>query len=273
VTLDRPSRLAVLGDPLRFTLSPVLQRAGLASLGLPCEAHAFRTPPEQLGERLAALAEDGYRGASLTNPLKAAVIPHLARVSETARRARSVNTVGFASDGWWGETTDGPGFVDLLKTLGRDPEHARIVVLGGGGVARSLALALTAAGATDVTASVRSPERAAPDWQDLAPARVVAWRSEDERARIAEASVIVNATPLLGREGPLDLVSAPHDALVIDLVYEERPTEWVMHARGLGFEAYDGLGLLVFQARLALALWTARPIAVDPLARAVGWPR
>jgi shikimate dehydrogenase len=275
VTLDdrRPSRLAVLGDPLTFTLSPVLHRAGLASLGVPCESRPFRTPVEFLGERLTALAEDGYRGASLTNPLKSAVIPYLARVSEAAARARSVNTVGFSADGWWGETTDGPGFVDLLRTLGRDPARASVVMLGGGGVARSLALALVSAGSSDVTASVREPDRVAPEWRALEPARVVGWRSEAERERIARASVIVNATPLGGRDGPLELVHVPPRALVIDLVYRERPTEWVMQARSLGLEAYDGLGLLVFQARIALALWATRPVAVEPLAAAVGWPR
>lgn len=265
-------RLAVLGDPLRYTLSPVLHRAGLAALGEPGESEALRTPVETLGERLRELAERGFRGASLTHPLKQAALAHLARASEAAALARSVNTVGFGADGPWGDTTDGPGFVDLLGTLGRDPARSRVVILGGGGAARSLTLALTSVGCTAVVASTRRPE-AAGGWIDLAPARVVPWNGDEAGDAIAAASVLVNATPLTRPDRLPPLTSLRRGALVVDLVYEERPTDWVRAARALGIEAYDGLGLLVFQARRALALWTARPVPVDPLARAVGWPR
>ena len=63
-------RLAVLGDPLAYTLSPVLHRAGCEALGFACEAHALRTPPAELAERLRDLAARGFRGCNLTHPLK-----------------------------------------------------------------------------------------------------------------------------------------------------------------------------------------------------------
>ncbi|HYM81167.1 MAG TPA: NAD(P)-binding domain-containing protein [Candidatus Limnocylindria bacterium] len=270
---QRSGRLAVLGDPLAFTRSPELHRAGLAALALDGDSEALRTPVASLGDRLRALAAAGYRGVNLTSPLKAAGLLHVARVSEAARRARSVNTIGFEPDGTWGDTTDGPGFVDLLRSLGRDPARERVVLLGAGGAARSLALALIAAGCPAVTASARRPDASRDDWQSLAPAEVVRWRSPEEAAIARRATVVVNATPLSGADGALDLEALGRRTLVIDLGYGERPTEWVRRARELGLEAYDGLGLLVFQARLSLALWYARPVPVDPLARAVGWPR
>jgi shikimate dehydrogenase len=61
--------------------------------------------------------------------------------------------------------------------------------------------------------------------------------------------------------------------LAIDLVYGPEPTAWVRAARALGLQAYDGLGLLVFQARRSLALWTGQEVPLEPLAEAVGWPR
>ena len=72
-------------------------------------------------------------------------------------------------------------------------------------------------------------------------------------------------------EAPLAAIARP--ALILDLVYGERVGSWVLRARADGREAYDGLGLLVFQACRSLALWFGRPVPVDPLARAVGWPR
>jgi shikimate dehydrogenase len=262
--------LAVLGDPLKFTLSPVLHRAGLAALGLPGDSEALRTPPEELGERLASLAARGLRGVNLTAPLKEAALPHLQRVSEDARRARSVNTIGFEPNGWWGESTDGPGLIDLLDSLGREVSRTRAVLLGAGGAARSLALALCAAGAEHVAATSRRPDDVHAAWREMPQVELLQWRSAEEDARLARATLVINATPLAD---PTPLERIDQSALLMDLVYGPEVTPWVLAARGLGREAYDGLGLLVFQARRSLALWYALPMPVGPLARAVGWPR
>ena len=264
---DPPVRLGVLGDPLAFTLSPVLHRAALESLGIAGESSAIPTPREALAARLRELATRGFRGVNLTHPLKEAALAELAHVSDEARRARSVNTVSFEASGASGDSTDGPGFLDLLASRGRAPGRERVVLLGAGGAARSLALALAGAGAT-VTMSARSD--AAPD--DVPGARVE-WRSPAEAEALAAASLIVNATPLAGAAGAVALEGLPRHALLIDLVYGAEVTPWVVRARALGFEALDGLGLLVFQARRSLERWLGRRVEVEPLARAVGWPR
>jgi len=260
-------RLGVLGDPIAHSLSPALHRAALASLGLEGESAAFPTPRAELAGRLRDLAAGGFRGVNLTHPLKEEALGLLARVSEAARRSRSVNTVSFGPDGPSGETTDGPGFLDLLRSLGREPGAERAVLLGAGGAARSLALALGEAGST-VTLSARHAARA-----DDPPAAWVPWRSAEERAAIAAATLVVNATPLRGEEGPVALDLVPRDALVVDLLYGDPITPWVTRARAMGLQAWDGLGLLVFQARRSLELWLERRVEIEPLARAVGWPR
>jgi shikimate dehydrogenase len=266
-------RLAVLGDPLAFTRSPDLHRAGLGALGLAGESVARRTTATELATRLADLAAEGFLGANLTHPLKETALAVVPRVSEPARLARSINTVGFASEGWWGETTDGPGIVDLLRSLGRDPARARVVLLGAGGAARSVALALTAAGAATVAASARRPEAVRDTWRGIPGVRLVGWRSTDEADALGDATLVINATPLGTEDGPAPLAGIARRALIIDVVYGADITPWVRQARAEGREAYDGLGLLVYQARRSLALWLARPVPVDPLSRAVGWPR
>ena len=263
--------LAVLGDPLAYTRSPELHRAGLAHRGLTGSSEALRTPTAELAGRLHDLAARGYRGVNLTAPLKQAVIPLLARVSPAAQRARSVNTVGFAPDGWWGDTTDGQGFLDLLATLRRDPARARVLFLGAGGAARSLGLALTEAGAAEVTAAARDVAAATEAWQEIPSSRIVAWEGVEAGSARTAADVLVRAVP--GDVEVGDHWPRSSGALCIDLGYGREPTPWTHAARARGFEAYDGLGLLVFQARISLSLWFSRPVPVDPLARTVGWPR
>lgn len=264
--------LAVLGDPLAYTRSPDLHRAGLQALGLDGTSEALPTPIHRLAPRLRELATRGLRGVNLTHPLKEPALELVAKASDTARRARSVNTIGFAENGWWGDTTDGPGFLDWLASLGRNPADERALMLGGGGAARSLALALGDAGARSVV-SARRPDAIAPAWSEIPNARLIGWRSFAESEALEDATVVINATPLVGAQAPLPVDLIPSSTLVVDLVYGPSPTAWVLEARVRGRQAWDGLGLLVYQARRALALWTGREVPVEPLAQAVGWPR
>jgi shikimate dehydrogenase len=264
-------RLAVLGDPLSFTLSPALHRAGLESIGLACESRAIRTTAEQLGPRLDELAAAGYRGVNLTAPLKEEALRHLTRVSDPARRARSANTVGFEPEARWGDTTDGAGFVTWLRTLGRIPKQQSVVFFGAGGAVRSLALALAEAGCDRLTVCARRPDPARSAWSEISDVTWASWDSAATTLALAAATLVVHGTPL--DDPGIALVQVPDHALIIDLRYAEAPMPWVSRARAAGFEAWDGLGLLVFQAQRSLALWTGGEIAIDPLARAVGWPR
>ena len=262
-------RLAVLGDPLAFTLSPVLHRAGLEAIGLPVESEAIRTPADQLGDRLAALAAAGYRGVNLTHPLKQAAIAHLSRVSEPARRAASVNTVGFDADGWWGDTTDGPGFLDLLAETDPRPAAERVVLLGAGGAARSVALALLEAGRPAITVCARNPDAAARSWELLPKVGWAAWDSPAARAALEEATLLVHATPLQRPEGPVPLEWIGRGATIVDLVYGPEPLPWLERAARAAHVTFDGRMLLVFQARRSLTLWTGREVPLEALVRAL----
>jgi shikimate dehydrogenase len=266
-------RLAVLGDPLAYTLSPALHRAGLEALGLEGTSEALRVPPGRLGAALGELSAAGYRGVNLTHPHKEAALAHLSQASEESRRARSVNTVVFDASGARGETTDGPGFLDLLRELGRDPARERAMLLGAGGAARAIALALVEAGADEVRVRARDPERAATAWASVPRARILPWDGGRGRSRTAEATLVINATPVHDAPGPCPAGTLPAGALVVDLTYGEEVGTWVKECRARGLPALDGLGLLVHQARRALSIWTGRAVPLEPLARAVGWPR
>ena len=266
-------RLAVLGDPLRYTRSPDLHRAGAQAVGLACESEALRTPASELRATLERLAASGYLGCNLTMPLKEPALACLHSVSAPARRARSVNTVTFHSDGAHGDSTDGAGFVDLLASLDRDATGTRVLCLGAGGAVRSLALALADAGSPATRVVSRREPGAEEAWGGALGARWSAWGSAAAREAVGTADVIVNGTPLGGEQLAGVLDDAKRGTLVVDLTYAEAVTPWVLEARRRGLESVDGLGLLVHQARHALSIWFQREVPLAPLAAAVGWPR
>ena len=263
-------KLAVLGDPLAFTRSPELHRAGLEALGLPVESRALRTPPAELGARLAALAAEGLTGVNLTHPLKEVALEHVTRLSDAARASRSINTIRFDTEGPFGDTTDGAGFVDLLGTLGRDVRSERVLLFGAGGAARSLALALRASGAV-VHVATRDPERAAEAWSAIPVPPPAARGGEAARVALLSATLLVNCAPESGPQEPVEPALARPDALLVDLTYGPVVPSWVRAARAKQRRSIDGLGLLVHQARRSIELWTGRDPGIEPLARAVGW--
>lgn len=265
-------RLGVLGDPLAFTLSPVLHRAALDALDIEGDSQPFPTPIAQLGTRLEDLAHRGWRGVSLTHPLKEEALSHVRRTGGRATKARSVNTVRFDEDGWLGESTDGTGFIDWIQSLGRDPRAERVMLLGAGGAARSVAEALLAEGAA-VGVGARSPMQRVAAWSPLVGARLLEWGSSDWESVIGEATLVVNATPVSSARAPIDPAAVPDGALVVDLVYGPELSAWAAAARAAGRTAYDGLGLLIHQARRAFEIWVGQLPSAEPLARAVGWPR
>jgi shikimate dehydrogenase len=267
------ARLAVLGWPLRFTRSPDLHRAGMAALGRACRSEALPTTPDELPARLRRLAADGYLGCNLTHPLKEAALGLVDLAMPAAASARSVNTIGFGAGTAWGDTTDGDGFLDWLGSAGQSVAGAQVVLLGGGGAARSVAMALARAGAARLTVSVRRPEVCGPAWSGVPGAGLVRWRSEAERERVREAALIVHATPLEDPAAILDPALPSSGSAAVDLRYGPEVTPWVVALRRRGLAAWDGLGMLVHQARRSLALWTGAEVPVSALERAVGWPR
>jgi shikimate dehydrogenase len=271
--MPAPVRLAVLGDPLAYTLSPVLHRAGCAALGLACESQALQTSAADLAARLQELAAQGAAGCNLTHPLKGPALDLVARASVAAERARSVNTIAFQPEGWFGETTDGAGFVDLLHELRLEPQGQRVLLLGAGGAARSLALALQWVGCREVRVSSRHRPEGVYAWGEGLDEHFLGWRSAEEQDALGTSTVVVNCTPLSGREPPAPLERIARTALVVDLTYGLELTPWVREARASGVHAIDGLGLLVHQARRSLRLWLGREVPLEPLAAAVGWPR
>jgi shikimate dehydrogenase len=260
-----------LGDPLRYTRSPDLHRAGCAALGIACESEALRTPVAELEPTLARLAREGYTGCNLTMPLKEPALALVGQATPAARRARSVNTIAFAGPNGAsaGDTTDGPGFLDLLAGERRNAATCNVTLIGAGGSARSLALALADAGAPPVRVVSRREPEAGEAWGGVLGARWAAWGSAAADPVLATSDVLVNCTPLAGDTFPVALELIPRDALVVDLPYAEHVTPWVAAARAAGLDAVDGLALLVHQAHRSLAIWLGREVPLAPLLAAV----
>lgn len=260
-------RLGVIGDPVAHSLSPAIHGAALAALGVDASYARWQTPAPGLPARVAGLRAADVLGANVTVPHKLAVMAHLDAVSPLARRAGAVNTVVHRDGRLTGDNTDVAGFVASLGEACPDAGGRAALVLGAGGAARAVVLALEQLGVGRIAVANRDPERARRLADDLAPTpvRPVAADAATLGRELPPATLVVNATSAGWRPGeaplPLDLLDrlAP-GAFVVDLTY--RDTALLAAARDRGLAALDGLGMLVHQGARSLELWLGRPAPV-----------
>lgn len=269
-------RAGVIGWPVDHSRSPKLHGFWLQQHGIIGRYDKLPVPPEDLDAFLAALPkEPGFRGVNVTIPHKIAVLPHLAAVDPVARRIGAVNTIVVQPDGTlFGTNTDGFGFLENLKAdapAGWQVTAAPAVVLGAGGAARAIVVALLDAGVPELRLANRSRETAealAAEF-DATRIRVIDW---DERAgSLAGAGLLVNTTSL-GMTGkpPLELPldDLPRTAVVNDIVYAPLQTDLLSRAAARGNPVVDGLGMLLHQGRPGFAAWFGVAPQVSPQLRA-----
>ena len=233
--------VGLLGWPTSHSLSPPMQNAGFAALGLDWAYVPLPTSPEQLAVAVAGLAAAGFRGANVTIPHKQAVLELCDEVEGVAARAGSVNTLLFEGNRVIGTSTDGDAVTGHIDAAGR-----RALVLGSGGAALAVAEALERAGA-DVT---------------IASRREAGWPPSGEGY-----DLLVNATPVKD-----ELIVTPQPGQqIVDLAYlaDGRDTALVAAARKGGCETVvDGLDVLLAQGAASFERWTglAAPLVAMRLA-------
>ncbi|MDG9704895.1 shikimate dehydrogenase [Streptomyces sp. DH37] len=266
-------RAAVLGSPIAHSLSPVLHRAAYRELGLADWSYdRFEVDEDGIAPFLEKLAASGgdWAGLSLTMPLKRAVIPLLDEIGDTAASVGAVNTVVFTGDGRrLGDNTDIPGMIAALRERGVESVPSA-AVLGAGATASSALAALARICTGEVTAYVRSRERAEEmrGWGERLGVEVATADWAD--APRALAAPLVIATTPAGTTDALAGAVPERPGTLFDVLYEPWPTPLAAAWAERGGRVVGGLDLLVHQAVLQVELMTGRSPAPLAAMRAAG---
>ena len=262
--------LGVLGWPLQTTLSPAIHNAAFRRLGFDWAYFSFPVPPEELEQAVGGLRTLGAIGANVTIPHKETVVAYLDQLSGDAAAIGAVNTIQRIGDRLVGHNTDVDGFREFVAgDAGIKVAGCNTAVLGAGGAARAVVKALDDLGAGSIAICSRTTERGSPvaELVGSASASVHPW--EEAAGLVADAALVVNATPL-GADGVDPVAGAawhPGQA-VIDLVYSPPSTPFVEAARAGGAEAWGGLGMLVRQAAASFRLWTGQDPPMEVMSAA-----
>ncbi len=245
-------RYAVMGHPVRHSLSPVIHQLFARQMGFFLEYEKINVELSRFEEHVNRFFDDGGEGLNITLPYKSHAFHLAAHQSPRAVHAQVANTLWRDADGLHADNTDGVGLIrDLARYIDLVDKH--ILLLGAGGAARAILPCLIVNRPASLLIANRTFQRAHALACDFLPAS-----SCDLSELAGSFDLIINATSLsLSNQIPdLSSVSVKPSTVFYDLSYQQtRTTTFVVWARQRGYEAVDGLGMLVEQAAESFAIW------------------
>ncbi|MGY6633627.1 MAG: shikimate dehydrogenase [Alkalilacustris sp.] len=263
----------VIGAPVAHSRSPRLHGHWLARYGLPGHYVPLEIAQADFAEALQVLPRMGFVGCNVTIPHKERAIQLADTVSDRASLIGAANTLTYRPDGrLHADNTDGYGFLANLRQEVPywDPQVGPAAILGAGGAARAVIVALLEAGVPEIRVANRTRARAEALRADFG-ARVVVYDWVEAGNMFADSATVVNTTAL-GMVGkpplrvPLDVLQPP--SVVCDLIYAPLQTEFLVAAAQRGCTTVDGLGMLLHQAAPGFERWFGHRPEVDAAARA-----
>ena len=246
---------ATIANPADHVRAPMVFNPLFAARGLDHVMVPISAPPESLRAVI-----DGLRGMSNFGGM-AVTIPHkmeMAKLCDTlgpaATLTGAVNAVRFAPDGTiQGDNFDGAGFVAGLRQNGHDPAGGTVLMVGAGGAARAIALALCEAGVERLLIRNRTPQKAEAIADELARLGGYGQVNSAPDHDGADVDMIVNTTSLGLHEGealPLRLEVVNADTLIAEIIMVPERTAWLADAEARGLKTHYGRHMLDCQVEL-----------------------
>lgn len=252
----------IIGDPIHHSLSPGMQNAAFAALGLNCTYIAFRVPPSELKESVESLRSIDIAGFNVTVPHKVQVMKHLDELDVTAKKGAAVNTVNNIEGIFRGYNTDIHGFIEPLRQRMIDFRGMNVLVLGAGGAARAVVagLAEKSHSISKVVIANRDVERA----KELAKIgsglglKCETISLDKAQSVSPDSDLVVNATTLGINNEPsvIDYDHIKKGSIVYDIVYRPVTTSLIENAKYAEANVVYGYEMLVEQGAKAFEIWT-----------------
>lgn len=262
---------AVIGHPVQHSLSPTIYNAAFSFDQIDWIYVAVEVLKGDVKLLLDEMHVLPVGGLSVTMPHKETVANLVDRCTDQVKKLGVANCVYRDGDTLVGHNTDGEGFLRSLKEETNEEVAGKTyLIIGAGGAARAVSLALGESGAKEVIVANRDKTKASSAASLAGPSGRVGKTSE---AHLAD--VIINATPLgMGGTGneeqlPLPVTNIQKEQIVVDLIYNPLETPLLVSARRLGARTVNGIGMLVHQAALQYVLWTGKEAPLDVMFHAV----
>lgn len=275
--------LAVLGHPIKHSISPPMHNAALEEMEQTDSRFKdwryfrFDIPPVELSAALPRLHAAGFEGLNLTVPHKVLAFDQIENVDAAVRPIGAVNTLKRTPTGWHGFNTDGYGLATAVaEDLGIELADTPIILLGAGGAARGAAVECLTQRCASLHISNRTASNRDALLADLAPISngipITGFAPAQPPRDLPANALVINATSAgLKPEDPLpiDLNQLPLPRGVFDMIYNPAETKLLAVAKSLGLPVSNGLGMLIHQGVRSLEIWSEASVPVAAMHTAV----
>ena len=242
----------VIGNPIDHSLSPKLHNFWIKENQIDAIYDKAKLSLNQLKDLILEVKNKRINGINVTVPFKNTVIPYLDHLSNEAEKTKSVNTIYLKNGKVIGHNSDIYGFEKAINKINFKVTDKKIFILGAGGVVPSIVYALNKMGATDISISNRTKDKAQMVKDIFSNLNIVDW------GEMTEFDVIINATSLgLNKDDKieLDFSSVGNNKLFYDVIYNPSETNFLKIGKKLGNKCENGKLMFMYQAFSAFKLW------------------
>ncbi len=242
----------VIGNPIKHSLSPKLHNHWIKENKIDATYDKRRLNESDIEEIIEEVKKGKIDGINVTVPFKKSVIPFLDELTSLAKEVQSVNTIFKKDNKIIGDNTDIGGFEKGLKYINYDLKNKNVFILGAGGAASSIILALKRLGAAKIILSNRTKEKADDLKKKYTDLEIINW------GEIPDFNMIINATSLGLKSDDqikLNYTDIGTNKLFYDIIYNPSKTKFLSKAEQFGNKIENGKMMFIYQAQLAFRIW------------------
>ena len=242
----------VIGNPIEHSLSPKLHNYWIEENNIDAVYDKKQLNESDIEEIIDEVKKGRIDGINVTVPFKKSVTPFLDQLTPLAKRAQSVNTIFKKDNKVFGDNTDIGGFEQALKHINYSVKNKKVFILGAGGVAPSIIIALQRLGAAKIILSNRTKKKAANIKKIYSDLEIMDW------GETPDFNMIINATSLGLKnddEIKLNYDDIGPNKLFYDVIYNPRKTKFLSKAKQFGNQIENGKMMFIYQAQLAFKIW------------------
>lgn len=267
IPIDGKTKIyGIIGHPVSHSFSPKMQTAAFQAIGENAIYLPFDIPENRLSDVLPAFRLLNIQGFNVTVPHKETILPFLDELSPEAKKLGSVNTVLATPGGWKGFSTDGTGFIRSLQHAGVDLSGKKVLLLGAGGSAKAISMALAEENILGLhlrNRTAQKAERLSVLLQQAYPLLPTVVNP----STIEEYDILINCTSVgMGGKGcPVEKEVIRSAKMVVDIIYNPPLSPLLELAIHMGIQFLNGLGMLLYQGVASFEIWTGRSAPIEKM--------
>lgn len=267
----------IVANPIKHSFSPMMHNTAFQTLGIDDVYLAFEVEEDQLDDYITSVKTLNIKGFNISMPYKIKIMKYLDELTQEAQLCQAVNTVKNKNGKLIGHISDGEGFVMACQEKGWHVQNQKIVILGAGGAACAIIVALAKAGAKEIVVYNRSDKpfiKALSDKLECSIVLKALDQHEELRHDLNDAYLLIQTTNV-GMSPHTDQCLIDESYLssqlkVADIIYNPSETKLLSIAKEKGLEYMNGEGMILYQGAVSFEFWTGQKMPISEVKKALG---